>query len=152
MTLDELERWLIQAITGVYHRTVHRSVRDCACGGWERGRAGDGVTSGCGEPTPVSDARRFLIDFLPLEHRLIRRDGLSLHSIHYWSDILRAWIGEPKKALVRYDPRDLSRLYLLAPDGQYYDLHYRNLRRPPISLWEDNCRSPSGAPPRGPDP
>lgn len=27
-------------------------------------------------------------------------------------------------------------MYLLAPDGQYYDLHYRNLRRPPISLWE----------------
>ena len=38
--------------------------------------------------------------------------------------------------VVRYDPRDLSRIYLLAPDGQYYDLTYRNLQRPPISLWE----------------
>ena len=38
--------------------------------------------------------------------------------------------------IVRYDPRDLSRVHLLAPDGRYYDLSYRDLRRPPISLWE----------------
>ena len=136
MTIDELERWLVQAITGLYHRTVHRALWIAPLAAWERGLAGDGVTPGCGEPATVSDARRFLIDFLPLEHRMIRRDGVSLHSIHYWSNILRAWIGEPHKAIVRYDPRDLSRLYLLAPDGQYYDMHYRKLRRPPISLWE----------------
>ena len=50
--------------------------------------------------------------------------------------MLRAWIGEQQKRIVRYDPRDLSRIYLLAPDGQYYDLSYRDLRRPPITLWE----------------
>jgi len=136
MTIDELERWLVHAITGVYHRSVHRALGIMPLAAWERGLRGDGVTPGCGEPAAVSDPRRFLIDFLPLEHRLIRRDGVSLNSIHYWSDILRTWIGEPQKALVRYDPRNLSRIYLLAPDGRYYDLHYRNLRRPPISLWE----------------
>ncbi|MGC2030303.1 MAG: Mu transposase C-terminal domain-containing protein [Steroidobacteraceae bacterium] len=82
------------------------------------------------------DPRRLLIDFLPIERRLIRREGVSLHSIHYWSDVLRSWIGEPEKMIVRYDPRDLSRIYLLAPDGQYYDLSYRDLRRPSITLWE----------------
>jgi putative transposase len=136
MTIDELEQWFVQAVTGVYHRTVHRSLGIAPLAAWQRGLMGDGMTPGCGEPTAVADPRRFLIDFLPLERRLIRRDGVSLHSIHYWSDILRSWIGEPQKMIVRYDPRDLSRLYLLAPDGQYYDLHYRNLRRPPISLWE----------------
>jgi putative transposase len=77
-----------------------------------------------------------LIDFLPLERRLIRRDGVLLHSIRYWSDVLRSWIGEHQSAIVRYDPRDLSRIYLRAPDGQYYDLTYRELHRPAISLWE----------------
>jgi putative transposase len=115
---------------------VHRAIGIAPVAAWERGLMGDGVTPGCGEPAAVADPRRFLIDFLPLERRLIRRDGISLNSIHYWSDILRAWIGEPQRAILRYDPRDLSRIYLLAPDGQYYDLHYRNLRRPPISLWE----------------
>jgi putative transposase len=38
--------------------------------------------------------------------------------------------------IVRYDPRDLSRIYLLGPDGNYYDLSYRDIRRAPISHWE----------------
>ena len=71
-----------------------------------------------------------------MERRCVRREGVSLHSIYYWSDVLRAWIGEPDKMIIRYDPRDLSRIYVLAPDGHYYDLSYRDLRRPPITLWE----------------
>ncbi|HIE5669430.1 TPA: Mu transposase C-terminal domain-containing protein, partial [Pseudomonas aeruginosa] len=91
---------------------------------------------GRGSPTTVSDPRRFLIDFLPIARRLVRRDGVSLHSIGYWSDVLSTWIGHAEPMIVRFDPRDLSRIYLLGPDGTYYDLTYRDLRRPPISLWE----------------
>jgi len=136
MTLDELERWLGNAIAGVYHRTVHRSLNATPIAAWERGVVGDEKTPGSGEPSAVDDPRRFLIDFLPIERRLVRREGLQLHSIHYWSDLLSVWIGEPEKMIIRYDPRDLSRIYLLGPDGQYYDIAYRDLRRPPISLWE----------------
>jgi putative transposase len=136
MTLDEVERWLGHAIAGLYHSTIHRALSTTPLAAWERGLSGDAVTPGLGQPIPVPDPRRFLIDFLPIERRLIRREGVSLHSISYWSDVLTTWIGEPEKMIVRYDPRDLSRVHLLAPDGQYYDLTYRNLRRPPISLWE----------------
>lgn len=136
MTLEELERWLTHAITGVYHRTEHRALSAAPLTAWHRGIVGDATTPGRGEPTAAPDPRRLLIDFLPLERRLIRRDGVSLHSIHYWSDVLRTWIGEPQKVIVRYDPRDLSRIYLLGPDGRYYDLSYRDLGRPPITLWE----------------
>src|SRR5262249_21659471 len=68
--------------------------------------------------------------------RRVRRDGVALHSIGYWADVLSTWIGHPEPMMIRYDPRDLSRIYLLGPDGTYYDLSYRDLRRPPISLWE----------------
>lgn len=136
MTVEELERWLAHAIAGVYHRTLHRALDATPLAAWERGITGDASAPGCGEPMAVPDPHRFLIDFLPIERRLIRRDGVSLHSIHYWSDVLSTWIGEQERRIVRYDPRDLSRIYLLAPDGQYYDLAYRDLRRPPISLWE----------------
>ena len=136
MTLDELERWLGNAIAGVYHRTVHRSLNTTPIAAWERGIVGDATTPGSGEPTAADDPRRFLIDFLPIERRLVRREGLLLNSIHYWSDLLSVWIGEPEKMIIRYDPRDLSRIYLLGPDGQYYDIAYRDVRRPPISLWE----------------
>jgi putative transposase len=103
---------------------------------WQRGIAGDGATLGRGAPVAVPDPRRFLIDFLPIERRRVRRDGVALHSIAYWADVLSTWIGHPEPMIVRYDPRDLSRIYLLGPDGTYYDLAYRDLRRPPISRWE----------------
>jgi putative transposase len=136
MTLDELQRWLTHAIAGEYHNSLHGAIKMPPLAAWDRGILGDGRTPGRGEPVAISDPRRFLTDFLPLEWRLIRREGISLHSIHYWSPVLSTWVGGPRKMIVRYDPRDLSRIYLLAPDGQYYDLSYRDVRRPPISLWE----------------
>jgi putative transposase len=136
MTLDEVERWLGHAIAGVYHRDLHRGLGVTPLAAWKRGVAGDDTTLGRGEPTAVADPRRFLIDFLPIARRRIRRDGVALHSIAYWADVLSTWIGHPEPMIVRYDPRDLSRIYLLGPDGVYYDLSYRDLRRPPISLWE----------------
>lgn len=136
MTFDEIECWLAHAIVGVYHRDLHRGIGTTPLAAWERGILGDGEMPGRGTPTAVSDARRFLIDFLPMERRLVRREGVFLHSIGYWSDVVRTWIGERERMIVRYDPRDLSRIHLLAPDGRYYDLSYRDLRRPPISLWE----------------
>ena len=136
MTIDEVERWLGHAIAGVYHRELHRGIGMPPAEAWRRGIAGHGDVLGRGEPVAVADPRRFLIDFLPIERRLVRRDGVRLHSIAYWSAVLSTWIGEPVPMIVRYDPRDLSRIYLLGPDDTYYDLAYRDLRRPPISLWE----------------
>lgn len=136
LTLDELERWLAHEITGVYHREVHRALGTTPFAAWERGIAGDAASLGRGKPISVPDPHRLLIDFLPIERRLIRREGISLHSISYWSDVLRAWVGVAEKMVVRYDPRNLSRIYLLGPDGRYYDIPYRDVRRPPITLWE----------------
>tara|TARA_B100001778_G_C18594598_1_gene633993 strand:- start:1128 stop:2687 length:1560 start_codon:yes stop_codon:yes gene_type:complete len=136
MTLDEVESWLAHAITGVYHRELHRSIGVTPLVAWQRGLEGNDDQPGRGSTTPVVDARKFLIDFLPMERRLVRRQGVFLHTITYWSDVLRTLIGEREKMVVRYDPRDLSRVYLWAPDGRYYDLSYADLRRPPISLWE----------------
>jgi len=136
MTLEEVERWLATAIVGVYHREIHRGIGVPPLEAWHRGLVGDAEHPGRGEPVGVSDPRRFLIDFLPIERRRVRREGVFLHCIAYWSDVLTTWIGERERMIVRYDPRDLSRVYLLSPDGHYYDLAYRDLPRPPISLWE----------------
>jgi putative transposase len=136
MTLEEIEHWLAHAIVGVYHRDLHRGIGTTPLAAWERGIVGDAEHPGRGAPVPVADPRRFLLDFLPFERRLVRREGVFLRSIGYWSDVLRTWIGARERMIVRYDPRDLSRVYLLAPDGRYYDLTYRDLGRPAISLWE----------------
>jgi putative transposase len=94
LTLDEIERWLAHAIVGVYHHDLHRGIGTTPVAAWERGILGDGQVSGRGMPTAIDDPRRFLIDFLPMERRLVRREGVFLHSIGYWADVLRTWIGE----------------------------------------------------------
>ena len=56
--------------------------------------------------------------------------------IRYWSDVLPV-IAQPREALiVRYDPRNVSRLYVLGADLRYHDVPYANVTNPPISLAE----------------
>jgi putative transposase len=38
--------------------------------------------------------------------------------------------------LVKYDPRDLSRIYVRDPDGLHWPVPYADLGQPPIALWE----------------
>ena len=40
--------------------------------------------------------------------------------------------------MTRYDPRDLSRVWVRRPDGRHVEARYKNLGREPISLWEHN--------------
>jgi putative transposase len=41
---------------------------------------------------------------------------------------------------VRRDPRDISRIWALDPDGDtYVEVPYRTLSRPPISVWEQQA-------------
>jgi putative transposase len=85
----------------------------------------------------IHHARHFFCEFLPEERRLIRRDGIRLFNIHYWSNVLTPLAGRSQRpALVKYDPRDLSRVYFRDDRGEYWDIPYRDLRLPPISLWE----------------
>jgi putative transposase len=136
MTLNEVEHWLGHAIAGVYHNQLHRALASAPLAAWQAGIEATSGPAGFRRRGAVADADRFFLDFLPIERRMIRRDGVRLNSICYWSDVLRTLIGNPDRMIVRYDPRDLSRVYLLAPDGNYYNLSYADLRRPPISLWE----------------
>ena len=77
------------------------------------------------------------MDFLPGELRLVRRDGIRLFNIHYWDNVLIPMSARSKRnSMVKYDPRNLSRVYLQDETGVYWPIPYRDLRFPPISLWE----------------
>ena len=56
--------------------------------------------------------------------------------IRYWADVLPS-IAQPRESLLtRYDPRDLSRLWVLTPTKSYQAVPYADVRRPPITLAE----------------
>ena len=67
----------------------------------------------------------------------MRRDGVHLHGLRYWDDVLSVWAGRIDRPLrVAYDPRDLSKVFLRGPDDAWRPIRFANICRPPITLWE----------------
>lgn len=137
MTLDELERWLGLQIVGCYHAEIHRSLQIPPRAAWDDALAA--------RPEPLRqppDADRFLLDFLPFEDRSIRRDGVHLFGLRYWDDVLSGWAGRmPDRFRVRYDPRDLSCVFVQGPDGTHWPIRFADLARPRITLGEHRLAS-----------
>ncbi|SMX46220.1 hypothetical protein MAA8898_03365 [Maliponia aquimaris] len=60
----------------------------------------------------------FQVSFLPSELRKAWRDGIHLFEIRHWSDALAGRVGRgERKVVVRYDPRDLSVIWVELDDG-----------------------------------
>jgi putative transposase len=135
MTLTELEQWLAIQIVGRYHAEMHTALLKPPNAMWDEMLAAQSHP-----PRQPIDREQFFYDFLPFELRKVRRDGIALFNTHYWDDILSVWAGQLDRQLrVKYDPRDLSRIYLEAPDSKHWPIRMRDLRRPPITLWESRA-------------
>jgi putative transposase len=138
LALAELERWLALAITA-YHGTIHQTLGEPPECRWREG------LERFGEPKPVRHVRAFLVDFLPVIRRSIGRAGFVVDHVFYYADALRPWIARRDRLgpfILRRDPRDLSRLWVLDPDGdRYLEIPYRTMSLPAITLWEHRAAS-----------
>jgi putative transposase len=132
MTLTDFDAWLTRQIAVLYHGGIHRGIDRTPLGAWQ-----EAISTGT-IVRQVADPERVRIDFLPAELRKPRRDGIALFKIGYWHDMLPALAARSTASLpVRYDPRDLSRVWLRPPgEDAYLELHYKDLRRPPVTLWD----------------
>ena len=129
LTLAELERWLALQIAGVYHLSVHSALGKAPLAAWQEETAV--------RPRAPLDETEFFLSFLPAVPRQIRRDGIHFYNIRYWDNVLSPWAGRLKEPLlVKYDPRNLSRIYVQDPCGRHWPVPYADLRQPPIALWE----------------
>lgn len=133
LTLRELERWLTLAI-GAYHGSVHGTLLQPPAALWADAVARSGT------PAIVTHAAAFLVDFLPVIRRTLTRTGFVIDHIHYYADALKPWIarrGSLPAFLIRRDPRDISRIWVLEPEEKHYlEIPYRTLSHPAITLWE----------------
>lgn len=134
MTLAELEQWMALAIVGRYHGEVRGGILEPPIARWRHG------VSTVGAPRAVTQTQAFLIDFLPVVHRRVTREGFRIDHIGYFSNAMHPWIAERDRLglfLIRRDPRDLSRIFALDPVGQFYvDIPCARLGRPSITLFE----------------
>ena len=90
-------------------------------------------------PKPIrepADPQRFYLDFLPFEQRFVTREGIRLFNILYWHGALGPYIRDGGKHIVRYDPSDVSHVYLLERGGSYLEVPYRDLSHGAVSLRE----------------
>jgi putative transposase len=133
LTLRELERWLTLAV-GTYHGSVHNGLLQPPAARWAEAVARIGV------PAVVTRPTAFLVDFLPVIRRTLTRTGVVIDHIHYYADALKPWIARRDRLpafLIRRDPRDISRIWVLEPEGQHYlEVPYRTLSHPAVTLWE----------------
>ena len=131
MTIDEFEVWLWRFVAGDFNRRIHSSLAAPPLETWRRLCAEQAVT-----PRQPLDPDGLLVAFLPRIARTITRQGVTFHHVRYFESFLGPLFdGGLRRVELAYDPRDLSRLLMETPQG-IRALRYRNLARPPMSLWE----------------
>lgn len=132
LTLPELERVFALDVLGPYHMEVHSALGIPPLVAWS-----DRLPRRPGPPSIPVDGAQWLQDFLPFKEVTVRREGIRLHSIFYYDDVLTTWLGTEKcRLLAKYDPRDLSIVFLQDETGRHWPIRYRDLGRPAITLWE----------------
>jgi len=137
MTMGELDTWLMHQIAGVYHQAIHRGLGVPPITAWTQAVARLKLPH-----RHPADANRFYLDFLPFRQRLVQRNGISLFGITYSDGIISTLLTRPRqKFIVRYDPRDMSQIYLRDPDGTYWPVPYSDRRLPPVTLSEVKAAS-----------
>lgn len=131
LTLAELEVYVAREISR-YHKTPHSTLGMPPLTAWEQ----MGVVNG--EPVAPrlpADPEQFRLSFLPGEWRVIAREGIKLHGLRYQSAELRPWVRPRHKSMVRFDPTNMSEVYVETSEGHIATPLARGGGMP-FSLWE----------------
>ncbi|MER8671246.1 DDE-type integrase/transposase/recombinase [Mesorhizobium sp. M1156] len=130
LTLRELERYIALDIVGSYHQSIHSSLGRPPIAVW---REHEGEI-----PLRLpQDRLRFWLTFLPEQERTLRPTGIHLFGLRYWSPALSADVGRSdRRLLVKYDPRDMARIFVRRPSGNFVEARYADVTLPSITLHE----------------
>ncbi len=147
MTIDELEEWIARFIINEYHLDKHSGIGMPPKTKFELAVLGDPDDPDSipmGLTDPVEDEENLKISLLPSIERTVQKDGITMDGVRYFHEVLRKWINhiDPKTGLkyqfiVKFDPRDISKVYFYDPVlKEYFPIPYRDVSFPAISFWE----------------
>lgn len=117
-TIEECEEFIARRIVEHYNTSVHSELLKSPLTAWN-----EAMAAGTFSPTLPSNPAQFRIDLLPYEERTIQKDGVAIFGLHYTDGALQTWRSRSgtdaaqAKYVVKYDPRDLSRVYFIPPEG-----------------------------------
>ena len=144
MTLGEFEAYIVDFFVNQYNTAPHSGIDMAPIDRWRQstGLLGDDDRMG-GVVEMVVDPDRLVRDFLPYSDCTVQRYGVSVNGIHYYNDDLGKRILERdpanstrgRKFTVRYDPRDVTKVWFFDPDIQdYLELPCEDLGAAPTNL------------------
>lgn len=133
LTLREFERILALEVLGPYHNEVHSALDRTPAAAWAEGFAASGIRL-------PADVAAFMLDFLPFEERVVRRDGVRLSNVAYYDGTLAPLLDSAeRRCRVKYNPRDTSTVFVELPGGGHLRVPCADLGRRPVTLWEQRA-------------
>ena len=148
MTINELEKWYLDFVINIYHKTEHSSLGMTPEEKFYQGVFGLGEDKSIPFlPTVPADTLKLRMALLPEIKRAVQKNGITIDYITYFSEVLRKWIipTQYKKikpdldncVICRRDPRDISKIYVYDEDiKDYIVVPYADIKRPKINLSE----------------
>lgn len=140
LTLHELETYVAIEIVEGYHQRIHRGLQRPPIAVWREFIS----------ETPLrmpKDRMAFWVSFLPEARRKLRPDGVHMFgTLKYWHGALAMDLGRSgKDVLIKYDPRDISRVFVSRPSGHFVEAYWSDLTWPAVSLheWDNQQRERS---------
>ncbi|MBO9709525.1 MAG: transposase [Caulobacter sp.] len=129
LRIDELEMYFAHQILGVYNQTEHSALGTSPLQAWTDRTVGQA-------PEFPDDMEAFRIDLFPEIPRTLGRQGIkAFHEEYYSQKLGEAYISGLRKVVAKFDPRDLSQLYVKLPDTGYITVPYRIRRDGPTPTW-----------------
>lgn len=151
-TIAEFEKFFTEFLVNDYHLNEHTG--DGMNGSvpllkWKQGIFEGDKMPPTGLPDRPTDPLSLRISLMPVKYRVVRNSIVNVLSHEYHSGRLTL-ISDgvdlkksraERKFEVRYDPRNISKVWLYDEEAEsYLELDFADLRLGPISLWEDIAR------------
>lgn len=119
MTMDELNRWMVQKICRFYHVKMHKALKASPLYVWEhlwqaQNEAGNG-------PSLVANPEAFRLDFLPRAFRVVKRTGIEHDVSRYWHESLSAFVGQKEEVEIRFHPRHRQCIWVRDVTGEFIE-------------------------------
>lgn len=130
-TLDDLAQYIARTVSS-YHKNRHEGLGMPPLTAWESAWMSNGVAT---LPRIPDSSDTFKLTFLPGEWRSVTREGISLNALRYQTPSLYPLVRTGRKFMVRFDPRNLSHVFVETSDG-HIRVPLRDSPLPTFSLWE----------------
>lgn len=131
LRINELRTWFVEQVID-YHNSRHSSLGCTPLQAWDAKCHQQEIV-----PRLPDDLHQFYLNFLPEKNRTIQRQGVQFLTLEYFGSELSTQVRQGRREVtIRYDPNDLSHVYVQDRDLKWSVLSSRYPDCPAITLWE----------------